>query len=71
MNTRPNGMNTCPNGMNIRPNGMNTRPELASSFIRMDGGGDRTSATSGANTRVADTGAVGIGRNGNKNGKRL
>jgi hypothetical protein len=47
----------------IRRNGTNIPPKLALSFVRTIGVGDGTSATSGANTKAEDTGAVGVGWN--------
>src|SRR5260370_24205985 len=38
--------------------------KLALSFVQTIGVGDGTSATSGANTKAEDTGAVGVGLNG-------
>ena len=43
---------------------MNIPVKLALSFVQTIGVGDGTSATSGANTKAEDTGAVGVGLNG-------
>ena len=47
-----------------RTDGMNIPVKLALSFVQTIGVGDGTSATSGANTKAEDTGAVGVGLNG-------
>jgi len=43
---------------------MNIPVKRALSFVQTIGVGDGTSATSGANTTAEDTGAVGVGLNG-------